>query len=37
MADDKVIALTATSERPASTMSGYGMLLLLVLAVVADI
>ena len=37
MANDKVIALTATSERPASTMSGYAMLLVLLLAVLADI
>jgi regulator of protease activity HflC (stomatin/prohibitin superfamily) len=33
---DKVIALTATSERPASTMSGYAMLVILVAAVVVD-
>ena len=37
MTNDKVIALTATSERPASTMSGYGMLVVLLLAIVADI
>lgn len=37
MANNKVIALTATSERPASTMSGYGMLVVLLLAIVADI
>jgi regulator of protease activity HflC (stomatin/prohibitin superfamily) len=37
LANDKVIALTATSERPASTMSGYAMLILLLLAVLADI
>ena len=37
MANDKVIALTATSERPASTMNGYGMLIVLLLAIVADI
>jgi regulator of protease activity HflC (stomatin/prohibitin superfamily) len=37
VANDKVIALTATSERPASTMSGYGMLVVLLLAIVADI
>ncbi len=37
MANDKVIALTATSERPASTMSGYAMLVLLLLAVLADV
>ena len=37
MANDKVIALTATSERPATTFSGYAMLIVLVLAVLADI
>ena len=37
MANDKVIALTATSERPASTVSGYAMLIVLLLAVLADI
>ena len=37
MANDKVIALTATSERHASTMSGYGMLIVLFLAILADI
>ena len=37
MANDKVIALTATSERPASTMSGYGMLIVLLLAILADV
>jgi regulator of protease activity HflC (stomatin/prohibitin superfamily) len=37
VANNKVIALTATSERPAATMSGYGMLVLLLLAIVADI
>ena len=37
MAQDKTIALTATSERPASTMSGYAMLILLFVAIVADI
>ncbi|HET7575318.1 MAG TPA: SPFH domain-containing protein [Sphingomicrobium sp.] len=36
MAIDKVIALTATSERRASTMSGYGMLVVLLLAIIAD-
>src|SRR5207244_5689653 len=35
--NDKVIALTATSERPASTMSGYVMLIVLLLAILADI
>jgi regulator of protease activity HflC (stomatin/prohibitin superfamily) len=33
---DKVIALTATSERPASTSSGYAMLIVLLLAILAD-
>ena len=37
MAKDKVIALTATSEVPASTMNGYGMLIVLLLAILADI
>jgi regulator of protease activity HflC (stomatin/prohibitin superfamily) len=37
MADGKVIALTATSEREASTSSGYVMLIVLLLAIVADI
>ena len=37
MANDKVIALTATAERPASTASGYAMLGVLVVAVLADI
>ena len=37
MADGKVIALTATTEREASTSSGYAMLIVLVLAVLADI
>ena len=37
MAQDKIIALTATSERPAATMSGYAMLVLLVVAILADI
>ena len=37
MAQDKIIALTATSERPASTMSGYAMLVVLLLAILADI
>jgi regulator of protease activity HflC (stomatin/prohibitin superfamily) len=36
VANDRVIALTATSERPASTASGYAMLILLVLAILAD-
>jgi len=36
VANDKIIALTATSERPASTYSGYLMLILLLLAVLAD-
>ncbi len=37
MARDKVIALTATSERPASTLSGYPMLVVAVLAIAIDI
>ena len=37
MANDKVIQLTATSERPASTSSGYAMLIVLLLTIVADI
>ena len=37
MAKDKVIALTATSETPASTMNGYGMLIVLLLAILADV
>ena len=37
MANNEVIALTATSERPAATFSGYAMLILLVLAILADI
>jgi regulator of protease activity HflC (stomatin/prohibitin superfamily) len=37
VADDKVIALTATSERPAATMSGYVMLIVLLLAILANI
>jgi regulator of protease activity HflC (stomatin/prohibitin superfamily) len=36
VATDQVIALTATSERPASTMGGYGMLVVLFLAIIAD-
>jgi regulator of protease activity HflC (stomatin/prohibitin superfamily) len=36
MANDKVIALTATSERPAGTPSGYAMLIVLLLSVLAD-
>ena len=36
MSNDNVIALTATSERPASTISGYAMLILLLLAIAAD-
>jgi regulator of protease activity HflC (stomatin/prohibitin superfamily) len=35
MADGKVIALTATSEREASTSSGYVMLIVLLLAIAA--
>ena len=37
MANDKVIALTATSGRPASTSSGYAMLIVLLLAILADV
>jgi regulator of protease activity HflC (stomatin/prohibitin superfamily) len=37
VANGKVIALTATSERPGSTRSGYGMLAVLLLAMLADI
>ena len=37
MADGKIIALTATSEREAATSSGYLMLVILVLAVLADV
>jgi regulator of protease activity HflC (stomatin/prohibitin superfamily) len=37
VANDKVIALTATAERPASTASGYAMLIVLLLAILADV
>jgi regulator of protease activity HflC (stomatin/prohibitin superfamily) len=37
MANGKVIALTATSERSATTFSGYVMLLILLVAILADI
>jgi len=37
VANDKVFALTATSERPASTSSGYAMLIVLLLAILADV
>lgn len=37
MTNDKVIALTATGERPSSTMSGYVMLIILLLAILADV
>jgi regulator of protease activity HflC (stomatin/prohibitin superfamily) len=37
VANDKVIALTATSERPASTYSGFVMLTVLLLAILADV
>lgn len=37
MADGNVIALTATSERPAATFSGYLMLMLLLVAIFADV
>src|SRR5260221_10452692 len=36
LANDKVIALPATGERSASTYSGYAMLALLLLAILAD-
>ena len=36
VAKDKVIALTATGERAASTTSGYAMLVLLLVAIAAD-
>jgi len=36
VAEGKVIALTATGEKPASTYSGYAMLVVLLLAVFAD-
>jgi regulator of protease activity HflC (stomatin/prohibitin superfamily) len=35
--NDKVIALTATSERPATTFSGYVMLIILLVAILADV
>jgi regulator of protease activity HflC (stomatin/prohibitin superfamily) len=35
--NDKIIGLTATSERPASTYSGYLMLIILLLAILADV
>jgi regulator of protease activity HflC (stomatin/prohibitin superfamily) len=37
VANGKVIALTATSERPSATSSGYVMLIVLLLAVLADV
>jgi regulator of protease activity HflC (stomatin/prohibitin superfamily) len=37
VANEKVIALTATSERPAATFSGYAMLIILTLAIVGDV
>ena len=37
MANGKIIALTATSERPALTSSGYAMLIVLLLAILADV
>ena len=36
MASDKVIALTATSERSAATLSGYAMLIVLLFAILLD-
>ena len=37
MANERVIALTATSERPASAYSGYLMLIILMIAILADV
>jgi regulator of protease activity HflC (stomatin/prohibitin superfamily) len=37
VANDKVIALTATGEREANTFSGYAMLIVLLVAILADI
>jgi regulator of protease activity HflC (stomatin/prohibitin superfamily) len=37
VANDRVIALTATGERRASTYSGYVMLIVLLLAILADV
>jgi regulator of protease activity HflC (stomatin/prohibitin superfamily) len=37
VSDDKVIALSATAERPASTISGYAMLVILLLAILTDV
>src|SRR6476659_2691743 len=37
VAEDKTTALTATSERPANAISGYVMLILLFLAILAEI
>src|SRR6476620_10710990 len=37
VANEKIIARTAKGERPAATFSGYGMLIVLLLAVLADI
>jgi len=37
VANTKIIQLTATSERPASTSSGYAMLIVLLLTIVADV
>lgn len=36
MAHDRTVALTATSERPASTTSGFAMLVVLLLSILAD-
>ena len=36
MAEGKVIALTATSERRATTYSGYAMLMVLLVAILVD-
>jgi regulator of protease activity HflC (stomatin/prohibitin superfamily) len=37
VAEGKVLALTPTSERDAATMSGYVMLIVLLLAIIADV
>jgi len=36
VADKQILALTATSERPAGTSNGYAMLIVLLLAIAAD-
>lgn len=37
VANEKIIALNATSERPATTFSGYVMLIILLLAILGDV